>query len=117
MGLFPRIIQCVGKSSIGGQKQFMEVATTTSLDPIGTSSIRGFELYKYWLIGAWSESKSPFVDFSSLTTLRLEGLGSVTWGALVLVIICGPTLWLQCNIPNVINYNIGRIDEWVHLYV
>jgi len=70
----------------------MEVATTTSLDPIGTSSIRGFELYRYWLIGAWSESKSPFVDFSSLTTLRLEGLRSVTWGALVSVIICGPTL-------------------------
>jgi hypothetical protein len=69
----------------------MEVATT-SLDPIGTLGIKGFEHYRYWLIGAWSESESPFVDFSSLTALRLEGLGCATWGALVLVIICGPTL-------------------------
>jgi len=44
------------------------------------------------LIGAWLESKSPFVDFSSLGILGLEGLRSATWGALVLVIICGPTL-------------------------
>ncbi len=43
------------------------------------------------MISAWLESESPFVDFSSLATLRLKGLGSTTWGALVLVIICGPT--------------------------
>ncbi len=44
--------------------------------------------FKYW---GWSKFESHFVDFSSLITLRLEGLGFTTWGALVLVIVHGPT--------------------------
>ncbi len=62
-----------------------------SFDPIRTLGIGGFGRHKYWLIGAWSESKSPSNDFLGFITLKLEGLGSTTWGALVLMIICEPT--------------------------
>jgi len=40
----------------------------------------------------WLESKSPFANFSGLSTLGLEGLGSATWGEFMLVIVCGFTL-------------------------
>jgi hypothetical protein len=40
----------------------------------------------------WLESKSPFANFFSLSTLRLEGLRSTTWGEFMLVIVCGFTL-------------------------
>ncbi len=39
----------------------------------------------------WSKSESPSANFFSLATLGLEGLRSTTWGALVLVLVCGPT--------------------------
>jgi hypothetical protein len=43
------------------------------------------------LIGAWSKFESPYVDFLGLVALGLEGLRSATWGALVLLTICGHT--------------------------
>jgi hypothetical protein len=70
----------------------MEAATTTCLDPIGISGIGGFGRSRYWLINAWSKSKLPFADFSGLVTLGFEGLRSITWGALMLMIVCKPTL-------------------------
>jgi hypothetical protein len=69
----------------------METTTTTGLDPTLILGIRGFGCHKYWLISAWLKSESCFVDFEGLATLRLEGLGCTTWGALVLMIVCGPT--------------------------
>jgi hypothetical protein len=69
----------------------MEVAIVTSLDPTRTWGIRGLGCCKYWLIGAWSEFESPSIDFSDLATLRLEGFGFATCGALVLMIVCRPT--------------------------
>jgi hypothetical protein len=61
------------------------------LTPLELGGIRGFGCCKYWLIGAWSELESPSIDFSSPTSLGLERLESVTWGAFLLVIVCGPT--------------------------
>jgi len=69
----------------------MEATTTTNIDPTSILEFRGLGCCKYWLIGAWSEFKSPSVDFLGFITLGLEGLGFATWGALVLMIICGPT--------------------------
>jgi hypothetical protein len=79
----------VDESLIGGRRRFMEVATTINLDPTRTSGIRGLGCHKYWLISAWSKSKSPYANFSNLTALGLEGLGFATWGAFMLVIIWG----------------------------
>jgi len=69
----------------------MEATTTTNIDPTSILGFRGLGCCKYWLIGAWSEFKSPFVDFLGFITLGLEGLGFATWGAHVLMIICRPT--------------------------
>jgi len=63
MGLFLQITQCVDESSIGGRRQFMETTTMTSLDPTSTLGIKGIGHCRYWLIGAWSKSKSPSIDF------------------------------------------------------
>jgi len=63
MGLFLQIIQCVDESSIGGRRQFMEAATMTSFDPTSTWGIKGIGRCRYWLIGAWSKSKSPSIYF------------------------------------------------------
>jgi len=62
------------------------------LNPLRSMGVHHLGHHKYLLIGAWSKFESPFADFSNLVVLRLEGLGSTTWGALVLVIICMPTL-------------------------
>jgi hypothetical protein len=64
----------------------MEVAIVTSLDPLELRVC-----CKYWLIGAWLEFESPSIDLFDFEALRLEGLGSTTSGALVLMIVCGPT--------------------------
>jgi hypothetical protein len=45
----------------------------------------------YWPIGAWSKSKSFYVNFEGLVALGLEGLWCATWGALALMIVCGHT--------------------------
>ncbi len=68
----------------------MEAAIVTSLDPTRTSGIKALGRCKYWLMGEWSKSKSPNVDFLGLVTLGLEGLGSTTWGTFVLMIIYMP---------------------------
>jgi hypothetical protein len=39
----------------------------------------------------WSKFESPHVDFFGHVALGFEGLESVTWGALLLVIVCEPT--------------------------
>jgi hypothetical protein len=70
----------------------METTIATSLDPTLILSIRGFGCHKYWMISAWLKFESCFVDFKGLATLGLEGLGCTTLGALVLMIVCGPTL-------------------------
>jgi hypothetical protein len=44
---FPRVTWHVDESSIGGERWFMEVAITTSFDPIGTWGIEGFGCCKY----------------------------------------------------------------------
>jgi hypothetical protein len=95
----------------------MEVAKTTILYPIGTSNIGGLGRNKYWLIGVWSKFESPSIDFSGLTTLRFEGLGSTTWGALMLVIVCKPTP--SSNVISLMSSTtiLGGFDEWVHLYI
>jgi hypothetical protein len=69
----------------------MEITTTINLDPTSTSGIGGLGHCRYWLIGAWSKSESPFVDFLGLVTLKLEGLESTTWGSLVLMVVHRPT--------------------------
>ncbi len=69
----------------------METATTTNLDPTSILAIEGFGCHKYLLIGAQSKFKWPSIDFSSLAGVGLERFGCTTWGALVLVTICGPT--------------------------
>jgi hypothetical protein len=69
----------------------MEVATMTSFDPTLILGIGGLGRYNYWLIGAWTKSESPSVEFSGLVSLGLKGLGYATWGAFVLMIIHGPT--------------------------
>ncbi len=63
----------------------------TSFDPTLILGIRGLGRHRYWLIGAWTKSESPSVDFSCLVSLGLKGLGYATWGAFVLVIVRGPT--------------------------
>jgi hypothetical protein len=68
------------------------IAIMINLDPIGTLGIGGLGHHKHWPIGAWLESKSSFVDFFDLAALGLKGLGSTTWGAFVLMIVCEPTL-------------------------
>jgi hypothetical protein len=63
----------------------------TSFDPTLILGIKGLGRHRYWLIGAWTKSESPSIDFSGLVALGLKGLGSTTWGAFVLVIVRGPT--------------------------
>jgi hypothetical protein len=87
----------------------MEVATTINLDPTSTLGIGGLGHCKYWLIGAWSKSKSPFVDFLGLATLRLEGLESTTWGSLVLMIIHRPTFGSNVISPMSSTTILGRL--------
>jgi len=91
IGLFLQLIWPVDESSIGGKKWFIEVVIMTSFDPTKTLGIEGLGRRKYWLIGAWLESESPSPDFFNLATLRLKGFRFTTWGALVLMIVCGPT--------------------------
>jgi len=52
----------------------METTTMTSLEPISTSSIKDVGHHVYWPIGAWSKSKSFYVNFEGLVALGLEGL-------------------------------------------
>ncbi len=79
----------------------------TSLDPASTLGIEDLRCCRYWLIGAWFEFKSPSIDYSSLVALGFEGFGCATWGALVLMTICGPAhTRLQCNIPNLSSIKI-----------
>jgi hypothetical protein len=82
----------VDEFSIVGRRQFMEIAIATNLDPTKTLGIRGLGHCKYWLMGAWSKSKSPYASLLGLVALGLERLGSATWGGLVLMIIYMPTL-------------------------
>jgi hypothetical protein len=95
----------------------MEDAKVISFDPTGILNIGGLGHKKYWLIGVWLEFESTLVDLLGLTTLRLEGLGSTTWGAFVLVIICKPTLGSNVISPMSSTIILGGFDEWVHLYV
>jgi len=95
----------------------MKATIATNLDPTSTSGIEGVGHHRYSLIGAWLECESCSINLEGLVTLRLEGLRCSTQGALVLVILYVTHIWLQCNIYYVINYNIGMINEWVHLYV
>ncbi len=89
----------------------METAITTNLHPIGTSGIKGLGCCRYWLIGAWSKFKSPFVDFSGLIVLGLEGFRSTTWGALVLVIVCRPTFGSNVISPMSLTTILGRLTN------
>jgi hypothetical protein len=90
VGPFLRVIQHVDEFQISGRKRFIEATKATSFDPTRISNIGGLGHNKYWLIGVWLEFESLFVDFSGLKTLKVEGIRSTTWGALVLVIICEP---------------------------
>ncbi len=48
-----------------------------SFHPTSTLGIRGFGCHRYCLIGTWSESKSPSIDFLSLIALTFRT--SRTW--------------------------------------
>ncbi len=69
----------------------MEVAIATSLDPTRTLGIKGLGHCKYWLMGVWSKFKSSYASLLGIVALGLERLGSTTWGAFVLMVICRPT--------------------------
>jgi hypothetical protein len=69
----------------------METTTMVNLDPTSISAIKGLRCRKYLLIGAQWKFESPSIELSILAGVGLEGFGCTTWGALVLVTICGPT--------------------------
>jgi hypothetical protein len=95
----------------------MEIVTTVSVDPTSTLGIKGVGCCRYWLIGAWSKSKSCFVDFKGFITSRLDRFQCTTWGALVLMSVCECTF--GSNVISITSSitNIDNIDKWVHLYV
>jgi hypothetical protein len=102
----------VDESSIGGKRQLMEATIMISFDPTGFFGIRGLGHHKYWPIGAWSKYKSPSINFSILATLRLERLGSTTWGALVLMIICKQTHGSNVISPMSSTTILGGLTSW-----
>jgi hypothetical protein len=63
----------------------------TSLDPTSSLGIGGVGCHRYCLICVWSKFESCYVNFNGFVASRLKRLLCKTWGAFVLMVVCGHT--------------------------